>query len=166
MVQEPFRLRLWRQNGPPINGRIFTCSRPGRSKGSAFRKIEDALVERWVNGLPSAERIIIISLLGRKPAGRSEFGFYSFRGGFDEPSDRPGCPTFQEWLDDRYGSGRYHVIEYPTVDLEPVPRRILDAVSEKVSSLLSTGQTVVLVDSGGESRTGQVCRFTGLRRCE
>ncbi len=83
--------------------------------------INDDVVVSWIAGMPSsAEEIIIMSLLGRKPDGLSEFSYYSFRGGFDRSKDRPGCPTWQEWLTKRYGS-KYRVCEFPTIDTELVP---------------------------------------------
>ena len=63
--------------------------------------------------------LAILSLLGWKANGRSEFSFYSFRGS-DEETERPDRPTFQQQLDARYGTGRYCVIEFPTTDTKVV----------------------------------------------
>ena len=61
-------------------GTLFTCARPGRSLGSKQTRINDKVVNSWIAGLPnSADEIMIISLLGRKPDGLSEFSYYSFR---------------------------------------------------------------------------------------
>src|SRR5437879_4064443 len=101
MPKEPYRLTKWKAS-TPFAGELFTCARPGRSKGSAVQ-IPDDLVAAWVAGLPVSDRLVVVSLLGRKPTGKSEFAFYSFRGGFEGESNRPKCPTFQAWLDQRYG---------------------------------------------------------------
>jgi len=163
MIREPHRLTRWKLKQSPLAGHLFTCARPGRSKGSKVN-IPDDLVNTWVKGLPDSEEVTIVSLLGRKPTGKSEFSFYSFRGGFE--SERPRCPTFQEWLDGRYGSGRYRVLEYPTIDLQQVPSETLSQVSATVLSLIRQGRTVVLMDSGGFSRVERVCTFMGFRREE
>lgn len=164
MLEEPYRLIRWEPKGSSLAGQFFTCARPGRSKGAKAR-IPDEVVDIWVRGLPHANEIVIVSLLGRKPQpdGRSEFHFYSFRGSSDEPSHRPGCPTFQEWLNERYGNGQHLVLEYPTVDVwPPLAPETLSEVSAKVLSLLSEGRTVVLMDSGGISRTGAICKSLGF----
>ena len=160
MLKEPYRLIRWKPKGP-LAGQFFTCARPGRSK-DAQAKIRDEVVDSWVKGLPVSQKVTIVSLLGRKPNGKSEFSFYSFRGGFDQLSDRPGCPTFQEWLNGTYGNGRYCVIEYPTVDVEPLAPETITEVSSIILSLLREGRTVVLMDSGGIGRTGKVCKCLGF----
>jgi hypothetical protein len=119
--------------------------------------VPDDLVHRWVLGLPGA-RTAIVSLLGRKPDGTSEFSFYSFRGGFDLASDRPGCLSLQEWLDKWHGAPSIILREPPTCDFKPVSSETLEAVSSGISELTSAGRTVVLLDSGGVTRTGMVCR--------
>jgi len=161
MLQEPYRLIRWKPKESSLAGQFFTCARPGRSIDAKAR-IADEVVDIWVRGLPHSNEVVIVSLLGRKPDGRSEFHFYSFRGASDEPLDRPGCPTFQEWLDERYGSGRYFVFEYPTVDVRPLAPETISEVSAKVLSLLREGQTVVLMDSGGIGRTGTICKSLGF----
>lgn len=113
---------------------------------------------------PAREAAVIVSLLGRKPNGKSEFSYYSFRGGFDRPSERPGFLSFQQWLDSRYGPGKHLVLDYPTVDTEQLSPDMLDEVSAKVLALVSEGRTVVVVDSGGVGRTGRVCHHMGLRQ--
>lgn len=128
--------------------------------GAKKTKVSDECVLAWVAGLPiSAEEIIIVSLLGRKPdglSGLSEFSYYSFRGGFDQPQDRPDCPTFQEWLDSHHRSRRYRVCEYPTIDTEiPTDETKCRAVTT-ILSFMETRKTVVVVDSGGVGRTGNI----------
>ena len=163
MIEEPYRLIRWKPKEPPFVGQFFTCARPGRSK-DAKAKISDELVDIWVRGLPASQEVFIVSLLGRKPEpdNRSEFSFYSFRGGFDQPSDRPDCPTFQEWLNERYGNGRYCVLEFPTVDTKPLAPETINEVSAMILSLLHEDRTVVLMDSGGIGRTGKVRKCLGF----
>lgn len=120
-MDEPFRLTRCASATNQINGQLFTCSKPGRSMGPSTTEISDECVREWIAGLPtSMEEIIIISLLGRKPTGLSEFSYYSSRGGFDQP----GCPTFQEWLDLHYMPSRYHFCEYPATDTLVIPNEI------------------------------------------
>jgi hypothetical protein len=146
---EPFRIRRWRL--PPAKGGadFTTCARPGRSKGSSG-KVSDELVGDWVLGLPQGT--VVVSLLGTKPDGRSEFSFYSFY------SRRQ---SFQSWLHENYKERLIEVIEHPTVDLQDVPCETLEAVAIDILRLLSARRNVVLVDSGGFTRTGQVCKYLG-----
>jgi hypothetical protein len=118
-------------------------------------------VDRWVERLPGGDDIVIISLLGRKhgPSGMSEFSFYSFCGGFDSTTERGNRPSFQEWLDRRHKDRSITVIEHPTYDFQSVPTETLEGVSSDVSRLLKDGRTVVLVDSGGETRAKRICQF-------
>jgi hypothetical protein len=124
---------------------------------SKIAPVSDDLVHRWILGLPGP-RTAIVSLLGRKPDGTSEFSFYSFRGGFDLASDRPGCLSFQEWLDKWHGALSIVLREHPTWDYKPVPSKTLEAVSIGVHELASAGRTVVLIDSGGVTRSGMICQ--------
>jgi hypothetical protein len=101
----------------------------------------------------------VVSLLGRKPDVMSEFSFYSFVGKFDTFAERGHRPSFQEWLDQRHLGRGIQVIEHPTVDFKPVPPETLTAVASEIDSLLLAGRTVVLVDSGGETRTKAVCKY-------
>jgi hypothetical protein len=95
--------------------------------------------------------------LGRKPDERSEFSFYSFCGGFDLPSECSGRLSFQEWLE-RWHADRSIVLrEHPTYDFRPIARETLDAVADSIHELMSAGRTVVLVDSGGQTRTRVAC---------
>src|SRR4030095_821487 len=84
-------LKRWRLDTTQKPLWFFTCVRPGRSGNQASKTspVSDDLVHPWVFGLPSP-RTAIVSLLGRKPDGTSEFSFYSFHGGFDFPADQPG----------------------------------------------------------------------------
>jgi hypothetical protein len=159
-VAEPYRPRCWRLPSPLDSFRFFTCARPGRSKG-ADRPVGDDLVDRWVRGLPREGASVIVSLLGRKhgPNGLSEFSFYSFCGGFDSPSERGRRPSFQEWLDRRHKNRSILVVEHPTYDFCAVSQETLDAVAADILAFLREGRAVVLIDSGGETRIKQVCKF-------
>ena len=90
-------------------GRLFTCGRPGRATfGRDKRPMDEATIDFWVKGLPPAELLHIVSLLGKKKSGFSEFGYYPFRSEHESGSK----PTFQEWFDERYGR-RFVVHEFP-----------------------------------------------------
>jgi hypothetical protein len=112
---------------------------------------------------PSTEEIVIVSLLGSKPGGLSEFSYYGFRSRFEKPEDRPGCLTFQEWLDRNGQPGIYRVCEYPTIDTRPLSEETSQQAVETVLSSMAAGKTVIVVDSGGFSRTGAVVRLLGSR---
>lgn len=154
MVTEPANLQEWRA---PLTaqqrGRLFTCGRPGRATFRRARKpVDEATIDLWVKGLPSAEIVHIVSLLGRKTDGFSEYGYYPFRSAYE--SGRK--PTFQEWLDERYGP-RFVVHEFPTVDARGIPDKVLQAVKDHVLDLIKSTSTVVIVDSAGAERTARVC---------
>jgi hypothetical protein len=95
----------------------------------------------------------LVSLLGHKCNGLSEYSFYDFRASC-EPDD--GRPTFQAYLDriDEPGSSVVH--EFRTVDYQPVRVPMLMEISERIWDLLQGGLTVIVFDSGGMSRVGQV----------
>lgn len=160
---KPYLLKRWRLDRTPQPFWFFTCARPGRSGKPASKTapVSDDIVHRWVLGLPGP-RTAIVSLLGRKPDGTSEFSFYSFHGGFDLPSDRPGSLSFQEWLEKWHGSLRIILREHPTCDFKTVPPKTLEAVSSQIRELGSAGMVVIVVDSGGVTRTGQVCRYMAV----
>ena len=103
----------------------------------------------------------IISLLGSKNGKpwTSEFSTYTFWGGFDSAEERANRPTFQEWLDDRYADLQIQVCEHPTLDYKPVPPETLDTVAADFHNLADAGRTVVIMDSGGNDRTGRVCKY-------
>ena len=153
---EPYRLREWRVTV----GRLFTCARPGRSKWKDAPQVPKKIIDQWVHNLPSKE-IEIVSLLGQKPDGTSEYSFYLFRGGFD-PNDGEK-PLFQEWLALHYPDRRIKVHEHPTIDFSPIQREELENIAITINLMLQAGKTVLLIDSGGQTRTGTVCRYLKLQ---
>jgi hypothetical protein len=159
---EPCNLKKCEPEGTLLPGRLFTCARPGRSLGR-IADVPDEIAESWVDGLPKANIVHLVSLLGWKEDGRSEYSFYTFRGGSQNPDGRP---TFQEWLDSRYCPDRFEVHDYPTEDAGDfsLSGEDIESLSTLVMYLLSMGETVVLFDSGGAQRTGQICRAIGFRR--
>lgn len=161
---EPHALKLCRARSQSMEvlGRLFTCARPGRSFGRTER-VPDEMVDLWLNGLPVADFHHLVSLLGEKEDGRSEYSFYSFRGTHER---NRGKPTFQQWLDARHDTGRFQVWECPTVDAgdNALSDRDIASLRGIVFPLLKQGQTVVLFDSGGSQRTGQFCKETGFER--
>ncbi len=171
-TMEPYKLRRWKIYFSPDNPAFFyTCARPGRSKGR-HGEVPDDLVSAWVKGLseqvqgfPGA-KIAIISLLGRKngPRGISEFSYYSFFGRLDKPSERENKLSFQEWLDRWHNDLQVTVHEYPTYDYDvdrylPIQPEILANIGRTVWNLISEGRPVVVMDSGGVGRTGEVVEF-------
>lgn len=158
---EPSNVKQYRARKVPFAGRLFTCARPGRSLGRKTSPISDDTVVAWVLGLPRSDHLHIVSLLGTKPCGRSEYSYYSFRGGRESSALRPKSPTFQEWLDLRFGPDRFIVIDFPTVDTKSIEPTMLSEICRRVNSLLDSSADVLLVDSGGEGRTGKVCAALG-----
>ena len=153
---EPANLIEWRGNG----GRLFTCGRPGRATyGRQRHQIGEDTINLWVKGLPRADVLHIISLLGQKTDGFSEFAYYPFRSSREVGPK----PTFQEWLDQRYGH-RFVVHEFPTTDARGIQPDLLESVKSRVLSLLSSGDTVIVVDSAGAERTARVCEAVGFKR--
>ena len=159
---EPFMLRKWRLDNS-FQSHFFTCARPGRSRGKKGR-IPDDIVSNWVRRLPGPDTAII-SLLGckpePKPRGISEFSYYSYSGGFDDPSERRKRPSFQEWLDQRHARLQILVREHPTFDQLPIPVEVLEAIASDFNTFMAGGRTLVIVDSGGSQRTGAVAKYNG-----
>lgn len=118
-------------------------------------------MQKWVKGLPGSHTTII-SLLGHKRDGTSEFSFYSFGGKDDNSSEARGKKPFQQWLDDHCAEKDIRLLEYPTTDFESIRSEILEDIARDVPRLLAEDRTIVLMDSGGETRTRSVCRCLGL----
>ena len=159
---EPNNLKQWQVPAARQIGRLFTCGRPGRATfGRAWISIDNHTIDLWVSGLPASEVMHIVSLLGRKKGKDclSEFCYYPFRS-----SKEPGTkPTFQEWLNEHYGS-RFVIHEFPTVDATGIPTDVLKAITCCIRRLLEDGGTVVVVDSAGAERTARVCEAIGAKR--
>jgi hypothetical protein len=153
-MMEPYRLRFWQVP----SGRLATCGRPGRSKYKDAARVPDKITHEWVCNLPGPNTVIV-SLLGRKPNGTSEFSFYPFYGGFDTADQQRGRPSFQEWLNEYYPDRGIEVREHPTEDFRRIPEHTLAAIARDVVQLVASGKTVVLVDSGGQTRSGAVCNY-------
>ena len=149
--KEPMNLREWRTaTAASQRGRLFTCGRPGRATyGRDYKgRIDDKTIDQWIRGQPEAEVLYIISLLGEKTNGFSEFGYYPFRSAKGAGTNR------------RFRSGsmsataRFIVHEFPTVDAAPggIQASVLEAVTHDVLELIEKNCTVVLVDSAGAQR--------------
>jgi hypothetical protein len=153
---EPANLTEW--NATP--GRLFTCGRPGRATyGREKRQIGNDTLDLWVGGMPTSEVVHIVSLLGRKTTGFSEFGYYPFRSSHEDGTK----PTWQDWLDHRYGR-RFIVHEFPTVDGRGIPHDDLKMIASEVQHMIETGCSVVIVDAAGAERTARVCEALGHER--
>ena len=161
-AKEPFRLKKWKLPFP-INGTstFYTCARPGRSEGR-WHAVRDEVVHGWVSSLPRPNTAIV-SLLGRKkgPTGLSEFSYYSFCGGHDHETERKGRPSLRDWLDLHHPTLGIIVSEHPTYDTKPVDAETLYRIRDDIFSLFSARRIVVVVDSGGVERTGQVVKYLG-----
>jgi hypothetical protein len=160
---EPYNLREWSVS----SGRLFTCGRPGRGTYNPLTKpVPEYVIDLWVRGLPSVPQLSIISLLGYKPpsvkhpSGLSEFAYYPFRSCKEGGSK----PTFQDWLISRSGP-RFSVEEFPTLDRLPiVPDEFVETIRKRVRALLESSAVVIVVDSAGVQRTGEVCGTIGILR--
>ncbi len=156
--KEPLNLKKWPT--PSGCGPLFSCARPGRgTSGRSEAQINDEILHRWVQNLPQASPLHIVSLLGKKADrptanGPSEFVYYPFRSCEDASDSRP---TFQEWLN---RNGSTHIVhEFPTIDKLPLkPTNTAHAAIACVRGLLKRGLAVLVVDSGGVQRTGELCR--------
>jgi len=159
--KEPKNLTEWEPCVPlGHGGRLFTCGRPGRATfGTCRARVDDDTVQLWLKGLPAAEMLHIVSLLGRKKDGFSEFAYYSFR----SARECGGKPTFQQWLNARYGQ-RFVVHEFPTMDAQGIPKGMLQRVTDGIRKLIKGGKTVVVVDSGGAARTVKVAKAIGYTK--
>jgi hypothetical protein len=150
---EPYNLKEWTTG----KGRLFTCGRPGRGTyGKKRRPVSEETIDRWVDRLPTGEHLHLLSLLGQKQDGYSEFSYYPFRSAYEgDPR-----PSFQEWLDRHYGA-RFKVHEFPTTDFKSIPPLTLIEAKERILSLLNREATVIVVDSAGSVRSSKVCTACG-----
>lgn len=160
-MAEPVNLRRWHRGDQQKReqGQLFTCGRPGRGAsgyGTARKPVDVSVIVEWVNGLPQAEVLHIVSLLGCKKDGYSEFAYYPFRSALEAGSR----PTFQEWLHSHF-ERRIVVHEFPTTDAQGIRRDVLASVTDRIRTLLRNHSTVVLIDSAGAERTKRVCEALG-----
>jgi len=156
---EPANLNEWKLvSKEKSSGRLFTCGRPGRATfGRARRLIPVDVIDEWTRGLPSAETLNIVSLLGQKKDGFSEFTYYPFR---SAKEDFPEKPTLETWLNQRHAR-RFIVHEFPTTDAQGIPAARLEEIVRHTSSMLANGDTVLVLDSAGAERTARVCHALG-----
>ena len=159
-MNEPINLREWkRPSGVEQQGRLFTCGRPGRATyGRAKIAVPEEIIDLWVNGLPLSDVLYIVSLLGRKTNGFSEFSYYPFRSALETGTK----PTFENWLNDRYRQ-RFFVHEFPTIDARAIPLDVLQAAERQVLKCLQGHHTTVVLDSAGAERTARVCQAIGYK---
>lgn len=153
-MKEPFNLKEWHVD----NGRLFTSGRPGRSAGNKLKAVTAETIDSWVSGLPLGNPLQIVSLLGSKTNGDSEF-CYPFRSAL-EKGDKP---TFQQWLDERYQT-QFVIHEFPTQDKLPINSKILNEIVPCVLELLNANHVVLIVDSAGVQRTGAVRKSLGYEQ--
>jgi hypothetical protein len=153
---EPINLCEWERNGV----RLFTCGRPGRATfGRQRTPISEETIDLWVSNLPKAETLHIVSLLGQKTDGFSEFSYYPFR----SVKESGTKPTFEKWLNRRYNC-RFVVHEFPTTDSRGIPSDVLSSLIQYLVQLAAGGAMVILVDSAGAERTARVCEGAGFKR--
>jgi hypothetical protein len=161
-ITEPINLREWKAppDQPGLPGKLFTCGRPGRgTHGRAKVPVTETVIDQWASGLPKADVLHVVSLLGHKTSGLSEFSYYPFRAA-TEPGTKP---TFEDWLNARYAR-RFVVHEFPTIDGQGIQRDVLDAAGHQVLEWLRSGGTTLVIDSAGAERTTRVCAALGYTR--
>lgn len=90
--KEPLNLKEW----PAPLGQLYSCARPGRgTHGRKRASVDTAVLRRWLRNLPAVGELHMISLLGHKADGMSEFVYYPFRSArmmtTEGPRSRNGC---------------------------------------------------------------------------
>ena len=145
-----YRMKRWRHKSSPDAMPIYTCARPGRRLGPKA-SVPDCEVNRWLSELPKHRPLTIISLLGHKPDGMDEHAFYTFK-------DASG---FRTWIA-KESNETIKVFSHPTTDFNSVGTRTISAIKTDLDHALSLGHGVVIVDSGGVQRTGQICQHLSL----
>jgi hypothetical protein len=113
----------------------------------------------WESGLPQTDVLHVVSLLGQKTTGLSEFSYYPFR---SAEEDGPK-PVFENWLNERY-KRRFIVHEFPTTDGQGIPADVLEAAGRQVLECLKGGHITIVIDSAGAERTARVCEAIGCVR--
>lgn len=160
VLREPINLREWKAPaGSNHQGRLFTCGRPGRATyGREKVAVSESVIDLWARGLPHADILHIVSLLGQKTTMLSEFSYYPFRSAKESGTK----PEFEAWLNNRYDR-RFVVHEFPTTDGRGLPPSILAAARRRVLECLESGCTAVIIDSAGAERTARVCEAIGYK---
>jgi hypothetical protein len=163
LINEPVNLREWEPRAAaPAYARLYTAGRPGRGTpgyGRVRRPVDNAIIDTWVAGLPAGEVLHIVSLLGKKSDGFSEYAYYPFRSCLEAGSK----PSFQDWLHQRHGP-RFLVHEFPTTDARGIEDDLMERIATCVRRLLHEGHTVLIIDSAGAERTARVCEQLGFQR--
>jgi hypothetical protein len=156
---EPFNLREWScREKAASKGRLFTCGRLGRGTFGHAKVCPLApVLQAWSAGLPECSSLHVVSLLGEKTSGFSEFDYYPFRSALKSGSG----PSFQEWLQAELGK-EVVVEEFPTVDRRGIPSDVLAAASSAVRRAFVAQRTVLVIDSAGAERTARVCELAGF----
>ena len=162
LIKEPMNLREWVPlPAAPAYARLYTAGRPGRGTpgyGRIRRPVDDTIIDTWVAGLPG-EVLHIVSLLGQKTDGFSEYTYYPFRSCLEAGPK----PTFQDWLQQR-NDPRFLVHEFPTTDARGIEDDLMERVATCVRRLLLEGHAVLIIDSAGAERTARVCEHLGFQR--
>lgn len=159
--RKPHNLTRWALTDSP-DWSFWTCARPGRHRGPSA-DVPDEDVHLWVTSmLEHLDRrpLVLVSLLGRKETGKSEFSFYSFHGGYDVPGESSGG-FFAAWLARHYPD--VVLVEHPTTDAVPVPDEVVSAVEVDIWHFTEAGAAVVIFDSFGLVRTGEVAQAIGAQ---
>ena len=123
--------------------------------------VPDNLVDKWVRGLPGIRPVAIVSLLGRKPDGLSEFSFYSFAGAFERPAERKGRPLFIDWLLRRHPACVDRVIEHPTTDFKRIDVSTLAAVAADIEAYLRRVERLCSLIQGARHEPDKCARTPG-----
>ena len=122
--------------------------------------IPNHVVVSWVEGLPLSVNVIV-SLLGQKPDGSSEFKFYSHS---VAAGSNGVLASFEDWIRALVPNRPLKVVEHPTIDMQPLSTDTLIKIGATVGGCLADGDGLVIVDSGGVTRTGAVCAYLRAQR--
>lgn len=156
-AKKPYR---WRLNGTD-DLIFFTCARPGRTSAPASRyaDVSDDVVEAWSLRIAGYAPITVLSMLGSKDNGKSEFSFYTFWGD-DDPTAVGKRLSFGDVL--AVVEPQITLVERPTTDGLTLPQDNVDDLCALVKEMVATDRPVVLMDSGGEQRTGAIADAVGV----
>lgn len=153
--KKPYRWRRWRLKDS--NDLVFfTCARPGRisDPNSRFANVPDEVVKAWAQWIADLAPVTVVSMLGVKDGGKSEFSFYTFWGGTDDPSIVGKKRSFADVL--TAVDPQIELLERPTTDGRTLQPEQFDDICGLIQAAVAPDHPVVLVDSGGQERTGAV----------